>query len=282
MSDLKSSLSLAKQKKIALLTEYDGSLFYGWQYQPEKRTVQKVLADALLELTGEEQIQLVGCSRTDAGVHARGHVSHFTTFSRIPEDRWPLALNRILPSDVSVREAVITTKAFHARRHACGKIYSYQIFNDRIRPAINRQYLTHVPGKFDLDAMMQAVPYLIGRHDFRAFCDTGSSAVTTVRTIKKIRLLTKGPYIRFYFQGDGFLYHMVRIMVGTLLAVAQNKLEAATVEQIIQTKDRRLAGKTMPPEGLCLEHVIYEPALFSKWREPVSEEGELDVQYEME
>ncbi|NLM76700.1 MAG: tRNA pseudouridine(38-40) synthase TruA [Ruminococcaceae bacterium] len=270
------------RRKIAILVEYDGSAFSGWQYQPRERTVQKTLTEALMQLTGDTELSLIGCSRTDTGVHARGHVSHFLTSSPIPDDRWPLALNRILPEDISVHQARTVPDCFHARFGTCSKRYSYSIWNHRVRPALKRHRCSHVPGALDIRAMAAALPYMLGKRDYRAFQDAGSEAKTTVRTIQRVRLLVSGPEISFFIQGDGFLYHMVRIMVGTLLAVAQNKLTAASIGDIILAGDRRLAGKTMPPQGLCLEIVLYEPAIFDTCQEPAAREGEIDVQYALE
>jgi len=268
-------------KNLALLTEYDGSAFSGWQIQSHQRTVQAVLRDAIRRLTREEP-RLVGCSRTDAGVHAKGHVSSFHTSSRIPTDRWPLALNSVLPPDISVQAAAVVPDDFNARRDARGKIYSYSIYRPAARPAILRRTCSHVPGRLDLDAMAAALPLLLGRHDFRAFCDAGSPALTTTRTIQALRLLTRGPMLTLYVQGNGFLYHMIRVLAGTLLAVAAGKLTGEEITAIMESGDRRRAGKTMPPEGLCLEHVLYQPAVFGSWRDPVKEEGEWDVHVALE
>lgn len=270
------------RKRLALLAEYDGSAFHGWQIQSAHRTVQQVLRKALIQLTGDNDLNLVGCSRTDAGVHARGHVSSFTTASRIPLERWPLALNSVLPDDVCVKSAVAVSDDFHARYAAVGKIYSYQIWNHAIRPVIDRRRICHVPGQLDLALMANALPRLIGHQDYRAFCDAGSPSRTTLRTVQWIRLSALGPEIRLLFRGDGFLYHMVRIMTGTILAVGQGKITADQIETILQSGDRRRAGKTMPPEGLCLEHVFYQPELFGAWHEPAQREGETDVQCALE
>lgn len=270
------------KKRLALLAEYDGSAFHGWQIQSSHRTVQQVLLQALIQLTSDAGLNLAGCSRTDAGVHARGHVSSFATASRIPLDRWPLALNSILPGDVCIKAAVAVPDDFHARHAAVGKIYSYQIWNHAIRPAIDRRRICHVPGRLDLALMAEALPRLIGQKDYRAFCDAGSPARTTLRTVQWIRLSVLGPKVRLLFRGDAFLYHMVRIMAGTILAVGQGKITVDQIETILQSGDRRLAGKTMPPEGLCLEHVFYQPELFGAWHEPAQREGETDVQCALE
>jgi tRNA pseudouridine38-40 synthase len=261
------------------LTEYDGHAFCGWQTQAAGRTVQQVLRDALIRLTGEAGLLLTGCSRTDAGVHARGHVSHLATASRIPVERFPLALNSVLPPDIAVRAAVCVPDGFNARFDAVNKTYSYRIWHHAARPALDRHRLCHVPGPLDLDALADALPLLIGRHDFAAFKDARGSSKTSVRTLCRICLQKRGPRLTFYFQGDGFLYHMVRILTGTLLAVAQGKMFPAQVAALFTDPDRLQAGKTMPPQGLCLEHVTYEPALFADWSGPDLREGDLDVRW---
>lgn len=270
-----------KKRGVALLSEYSGQDFFGWQIQPSGRTVQHEIQSALIRLTGESSVKLIGCSRTDSGVHARGHVSHFQTQSRIPVDRFPLAINRYLPPDISVRQAAEVSLSFHARYDAQEKVYCYQIWNHPVRPALERQYLAHVPGSIDLEAMRKAIPYFIGEHDFLAFSDAGGTTKTTCREIRKIRLVVEGPHLSLFIYGNAFLYHMVRIIVGTLLAVAQRKKEPDIIPFIIQSRDRRKAGKTMPPGGLCLEHVFYEPPLFGPWPEIKTGECDLDVQYTM-
>lgn len=269
-------------RRLALLTEYDGSAFCGWQIQAGQRTVQQVLRDALIRLTGEQDLQLAGCSRTDAGVHARGHVSHFQTASRIPADRLHLALNSILPPDVTVRAACAVPADFHARFAARAKTYTYRIVNQPCRPAVGRAQLCHVPGRLDLEAMALALPALIGRQDFRAFRDAGGSNRTTIRTVQLVRLSVREPLITLTIRGDGFLYHMVRIIMGTLLAVGQGKIAAGQVAAILEAGDRSAAGKTMPPQGLCLEQVRYDPPLFADLVGLLEREGAGDVQFTLE
>ncbi len=263
----------SSRRHIALLTEYDGTAFNGWQAQARGRTVQQTLQQALCELTGEDSIQLTGSSRTDAGVHACGHVSHFRTGSRIPVEKLHLALNSRLPDDVAVRAACAVAPDFHAQYHAIGKIYSYRIWNSASRPAYGRQQVCHVPGRLDPELMRRAAPALIGRHDFQAFMDVGSCDRNPIRTLQSLTIQTDGPLIVLRVQGDGFLYHMVRIIAGTLLLAAQGKLAPEDLPAILRRGDRTQAGKTMPPQGLCLEQVLYDPPLFAEYFPPVAEEG---------
>ncbi len=261
------------RRHIALLTEYDGSHFCGWQTQANGRTVQETIEKVLGKLSGTDKVHLRGCSRTDSGVHARGHVSHFKTTISIPAERLPLAMNSLLPDDVSVLSAVDVSEDFHAQYHAQAKIYSYQIWNHPIRPAIDRLRVSHVPGPLDLDQIKLAIPHLIGRHDFSALMDTGSCDRDPTRTLKDIQIQVDGPLIILQYCGDGFLYHMVRILTGTLIAVGQGKIAIGDLPGLIRRGDRRLMGKTMPPQGLYLERVIYEPPLFESWFEEQSTKG---------
>jgi tRNA pseudouridine38-40 synthase len=250
-------------RKIALLTEYDGSAFNGWQAQAKGRTVQQTMEQALRELTGEDHPVLIGSSRTDAGVHARGHVSHFKTGSRIPCDRLPLAMNSVLPPDISVLAACQVPPEFHAQHQATGKIYTYRYWPQKCRPALDRRQTCHVTGPFDLAAMREALPCLAGRHDFTAFMDTGSCERQPVRNLQKLELTEDGTEVVLTVCGDGFLYHMVRIIAGTLLLVAQRKIQPGSLTAILNGRDRKAAGKTMPAQGLCLEQVFYDPPLFT-------------------
>ncbi len=247
-------------RSIALLTEYDGTRFIGWQSQREGRTVQGVLESALCALF-EQPVRLAGCSRTDGGVHALGHVSHFHAAGTIPTDRIPLALNASLPDDISVRMAVDVPAEFHSRFDARAKRYSYRIWNARTRPAIARLTSCHEPRPLDLDAMRLAAAHLLGRHDFTSFKAAGSStAKTTVRTMYDIQVMNhpSDPSITITVTGDGFLYNMVRILSGTLLYAGLGRIRPESVPDILAGRDRLKAGKTMPARGLTLEAVYYE------------------------
>ncbi len=243
-------------RRYALLTEYDGTAFQGWQIQPRVRTVQQTLQDALSQLTGHP-VQLNGCSRTDAGVHARGHVSHFEAALSIPADRLPLALNPLLPSDLAVHAACLVDSAFHARFSAVGKRYTYTYWHHPVRPVINRSAVSHITGPLDLAAMNQSLGCFIGERDFSALMDQNGSTVQPIRRIDRLTLDPEGILIRMTVEGSGFLYHMVRILAGTLLAVGQGKIKPAQLPELLRQGDRRQMGKTMPASGLCLESVFY-------------------------
>jgi len=271
-----------QQRHLALLTEYDGSAFNGWQSQAIGRTVQQTLQQAISQLTGEQNLQLTGSSRTDSGVHARGHVSHFQTVCGIPTAKFALALNSRLPDDVSVLAACEVESDFHARYHALHKIYTYRIWNHPCRPAIDRLRVAHVPGRLDHDLMLKAIPYLVGQHNFQAFCDTGSCVRNPVRTLQNLKLDIQGPLLIIMVQGDGFLYHMVRILAGTLVAAAQGKIELEALPALLSAGDRTQNGKTMPAQGLCLERVFYDPPLFDDYYNQMAKAGNVNEQLEME
>lgn len=249
--------------RIALLTEFDGTDFVGFQRQNNGRSVQQALEKALTKLYGCP-ILIYGCSRTDAGVHARAHVSHADVPFMIPSEKLPLAMNSLLPDDVCVLAAKLVPEEFHARFSSKGKEYVYRIWNSSIRPAIDRRNVAHVPGRLDLEAMKTAARALEGRHDFSAFCTQTDKYVNPVRKMDMIRVDTyaDSPLIEITVKGKSFLYNMVRILAGTIVYAGQGKLDPADMDGILSGQDRKLAGKTMPARGLTLEKVFYEPDPF--------------------
>jgi tRNA pseudouridine38-40 synthase len=250
-------------RRLALLLEYDGRKFCGFQRQPGLRTVQQTVETALRQLSGDENLTVVGSSRTDQGVHARGLVCHLDAALPIPPERLPLALNSLLPEDVALLAAREVAPTFHARHDAVGKIYSYRFYVSRTRPVTARHTAAHVPQPVDLEAMRQAADALCGTHDFLALMDQNNNPrPCTVRTIESITLEQTGTLLTMTVCGSGFLYHMVRILAGTLLAAGQGKIQPAEIESLLKSGNRRLAGKTMPPQGLCLEAVRYPEPLF--------------------
>lgn len=252
------------RRRLALLVEYDGRDFHGYQSQGELRTVQKTLTDHLSVLAGETDLEIFASSRTDQGVHARGLVCHVDTACAVPVDRLALAMNSRLPEDLTLVDAVEVAPNFHARHDAIGKIYTYRYYLASSRPAIARTQSAHIFGPVDLAAMTAAIPFLVGTHDFHAFMDANNNPRhSTIRTLERLDLQQTGPLLTLTVQGNGFLYHMVRILAGTLLYVGQHRIKPEDLPAILKSRDRRLAGKTMPPQGLCLEKVFYPHALFS-------------------
>jgi len=243
--------------KILLTVAYDGTNYAGWQRQDNALSVQQSLEEALEKLLAQP-IKLSAASRTDAGVHALGQKAVFTIeHMPIPLDRFPQALNKFAPDDIVVCEAQQVSDEFNPRFDAKFKTYRYQIYNARLPNPLESRYSAFVPRPLDIEKMQQAAKKFIGTHDFAAFCATGSSAKTTVRTILNCEIKKDGDMIQMLVSGNAFLYNMVRIMAGTLTYVGMGKLEADSIPNIISSKERPQAGKTMPPEGLTLMEIFY-------------------------
>lgn len=248
---------MAKQR-FALLLEYDGTAYAGWQRQANAPSVQGCVEEALSKMC-KEKVTLIGCSRTDAGVHARAHVSHFEADCKVPPEKIPLALGTLLPPDISCLAAAKVGPDFHARFSPCGKQYSYYIWNNRRRSALLNRYTMQEGRSLDLEAMRAAAELIVGEHDFRCFMAAGSSAKTTVRTVYKLDITGEsGGLIRICIAGNGFLYNMVRIIAGTLVYVGLGKLSREDVARMMAEGKRPLAGKTLAPQGLFLDAVFYK------------------------
>ncbi len=246
-------------RNIKLTVAYDGTNYHGFQEQRGTglSTVQEELEACLERLTGR-RTQIIGAGRTDSGVHARGQVVNFDAAGwPIPVQRIPLALNGILPGDITVTETAEVSRDFHARFSARAKTYRYSIWNDRIPSPFHRLYSTFVPVPLDDGAMAAAAALLTGCHDFKCFQATGSTVRDTVREIYSAEVGREGPMLHFVFRGSGFLYNMVRIMAGTLVQVGMGKAEPEMVSKALESGVRVMAGPTLPPQGLCLESVEY-------------------------
>jgi len=254
-------------RNIRLTISYDGTAYSGYQIQPGVPTVQAALIEAIRSITGETAA-VHGSGRTDAGVHARAQVVNFETASRLPIERWCLALNGKLPFDIRVWKAEEMPLDFHARRSAKRKTYCYTINANRYPDPLARHMEIHHPAALDVDAMREAMRYLVGEHDFTSFCSVRAESESKVRTLFEARLeretvpgMETAPgagRIRLFFTGNGFLYNMVRIMAGTLMAVGEGKLRASDVPGILEAKDRGAAGPTAQAHGLCLWSVEYD------------------------
>ncbi|MBP5179695.1 MAG: tRNA pseudouridine(38-40) synthase TruA [Clostridiales bacterium] len=246
---------------IALVIEFDGTDFVGWQYQENGRSVQEQIQKALSTLYKEE-IKVTGSSRTDAGVHARGLVCSAKVPFIIPEDKLPFACNALLPEDVAVVKAYKVSEDFNARFDNKGKRYIYRIYNSPFKSPLRRRYSHLVTGTLDVEAMKKAAPFFEGEHDFAAFCAAGGSQNTTVRRLTKVEVHDpdENGIIEIEVVGEAFLYNMVRIIAGTLLYVGQGKIAVDDIPSVIDSCDRERAGKTLPPEGLTLEEVFYDYA----------------------
>ena len=244
-------------RNIKLTIEYDGKEFNGWQKQPKKLNIQGTIEKALQEITGEE-IELNASGRTDAGVHAIGQVANFKTNSSIPIEKFPIAINTKLKKAIRIIDAEEEEERFHSRLSCKRKTYRYIINNNEISSAIYRNLECHIPQKLDIDKMKCAIEFFKGEHDFKAFKASGTSSKSSVRTIYKAEIYEQNNN-RLWIEltGNGFLYNMVRIIVGTLVEVGLGKIEPDAIPKIIQEGKRENAGKTLPPNGLYLLKVEY-------------------------
>lgn len=243
-------------KNIKLTIAYDGTKYSGWQRQNNARTVQGAIEKALKKIMKKE-ITIHGSGRTDAGVHALEQIASFKADFTMPVDRIPIALNSIIPQDIVIKKAEDVDMNFHARYSAKGKKYIYKIYNDKIRNPIYINYSYFIHRNIDLNKLIEASKYFIGEHDFKGFMTSGGNVKTTFRTIYNISIYTEGNFIVLEYDGNGFLYNMVRIITGTLLDVSYNKIDIKNLEDIIKSGNRKKAGHRAPAQGLYLAEVYY-------------------------
>ena len=243
--------------RIMLTLRYDGTAYHGWQVQPNGVTVQQTLQDAIEAVTGVRS-GVIGCSRTDAGVHADMFCCTFDTHSPLRGDKLCCALNYHLPRDVSVYAAAEVAEDFHPRYMAGGKRYVYRIWNGPQRHPMWEPYAIHQRKALDVDLLNRAAADFVGTHDFAAFCGADSDLQgDSIRTIRSCTVTRQGELVLFAVEGDGFLYNMVRIMVGTLLEIAAGRMTPDCIPAILDSGDRTQAGPTAPAKALCLEQVFY-------------------------
>ena len=243
--------------RMLLTLRYDGTAYHGWQVQPNGVTVQQTLQDAIEAVTGVRS-GVIGCSRTDAGVHADMFCCTFDTDSSLRGDKLCCALNYHLPRDVSVYAAAEVAEDFHPRYMAAGKRYVYRIWNGPQRHPMWEPYAIHQRKELDVDLLNRAAADFVGTHDFAAFCGADSDLQgDTVRTVRSCTVTRRGELVLFAVEGDGFLYNMVRIMVGTLLEIAAGRMPADSIPAVLEGRDRTAAGPTAPAKALCLEQVFY-------------------------
>lgn len=243
-------------RNIKCVVAYDGTNFCGYQRQGQLRTVQAEL-EAAAAIILKENVKIAAAGRTDAGVHARGQVINFRTGRAIPAARIPYAFNSVLPRDIALLEAGEVPDDFHARIWAKKKTYCYRLYCSPFPSPFYRYYACHVPEIPDLKAMEAAARYLIGRHDFTSFRASGSTVKSNTRTVFAAGITVGGETVDFRITADGFLYNMVRIIVGTLLEVGRGKIGPETLASIIAAQERSAAGPTAAPRGLYLERVEY-------------------------
>ncbi len=244
-------------KNIRLTIEYDGKDFNGWQKQPNKLNIQGEIERAIEEITGEK-VDLIASGRTDAGVHALAQMANFKTNSKLPVEKYPIALNTKLKKSIRIQKAEEVEENFHSRYHCKQKTYRYVINNSEQGSSIYRNLEYFIPNKLDVEKMQEAVKYFEGEHDFRAFKASGTSSKSSVRTIYKAKVEKQGDRIVIELTGNGFLYNMVRIIAGTLVDVGLRKIKPDEIPEIIENGERSRAGKTLPPQGLYLVKVEYQ------------------------
>ena len=243
-------------RRIRLIIAYDGTNYCGWQKQPNAITVEEMLGRAVCSLTGEETT-LTGASRTDSGVHALGNVAVFDTEARIAADKVAFALNVRLPEDIRVLKSDEVPCDWHPRKRECVKTYEYRILNTKIEVPTLRLYSHFCYYDLDTEKMQEGASFIMGTHDFTSFCSVKSQALSPVRTVTKAEVRKDGNMIVIHLEGGGFLYNMVRIIAGTLVQVGMGVYPPEHVKEIIEARDRRLAGQTMPARGLTLIGIDY-------------------------
>jgi tRNA pseudouridine38-40 synthase len=246
------------KRNIKLILEYDGTNYHGWQSQAGsgRPTIQDTLEQALKTLA-KEDCKTYSSGRTDAGVHAFGHVVNFLTQNTIPSEAWAPALNHFLPDDIRVLVSAEMPLDFHARYSALGKIYKYRILNRRAPTSLYRNYAWHVNLGLNLKKMRQAASCLVGEHDFSTFRSSGCGAKTPFRTLKKAHIQKSGDFLEIWLEADSFLQYMARNITGTLVEVGLGRFSPDDVERMLKSRDRTLAGRTAPPHGLYLVTVFY-------------------------
>ncbi len=243
-------------KRILLTISYDGTAYHGWQVQPNGITVQQVLQDGLEKLMGIRP-DVTGCSRTDAGVHAREFCCHLDCDDVFPDNAFLLGLNSILPNDISVKACRQVADDFHARYDAKGKMYTYYFYCGLTDPFLSR-YTLRLEQLPDVERINRFCKTVIGKHDFSGFSSSGRTVTDTVRTVQECYFDEYNGKFRFCISADGFLYNMVRILAGTAIDISAGRLDVDCANTVFETKDRSAAGQTLPPIGLFLEKVFYE------------------------
>ena len=243
-------------KRIKLTVTYDGTDYCGWQVQPNGMTVEEILNRELSALTGEE-VKVIGASRTDAGVHAEGNVAVFDTETGIPAERIAYALNCRLPEDIVAVKSEEVPGDWHPRYQCSVKTYEYRILNREMPDPVCRRSTVHISYPLNLGDMRTAAGYLKGEHDFKSFCSPHTEVKDTVRTVHSLEVEKEGDIITVRISGNGFLYNMVRIIVGTLINVGRGACPPEKVKEILEARDRRKAAATAPAKGLVLKYIRY-------------------------
>ncbi len=242
-------------KRVRLIVAYDGTNYHGWQVQKNGITIESELNRCLSELL-QEQIEVIGASRTDAGVHALGNVAVFDTRSRMPAEKISYALNQRLPEDIRIQKSEEVAPDWHPRYCDSRKTYEYRIYRGEFPMPVKRLYSLFTYRSLDVAKMQEAAKYFVGEHDFKSFCQVHAQVDSTIRHVYDVSVYEEGTDVVIRVTGGGFLYNMVRIMAGTLMEVGQGKRKPEEITEVIEAKDREAAGPTAPAHGLML--VKYE------------------------
>ncbi len=244
------------KRKIKLTIAYDGSDYHGWQIQPDHTTVQGIISEALKKLLGYS-VRVVGASRTDAGVHALGQVAAINVDSPIPTGNFVKALNDRLPEDIAVRSAEQVDSSFDVTADVKNKLYRYRIFTGKIRPVLDIRHCWFYPYNLNIEKMNEAAQIFVGKKDFTSFASAADQRESKVRTIFRSDVYREGDYVYYEVEGDGFLYNMVRNIVGTLVEAGKHRIKPEDIQKIIEAEDRSKAGSIAPASGLCLMWLEY-------------------------
>ncbi len=244
-------------RNIKCKVTYEGTRYQGWQRQESSDNTIQGKLEKLISRMCDEKIEIQGSGRTDAGVHALGQIINFHTHSGMEVEVMQTYMNQYLPEDIAVVEIEEVSERFHSRLNAKGKQYSYRVWNSSVPNVFWRRYAHTVEQPLDINAMRRASRYLLGEHDFKSFTSTKKGKKSTVRNIESIEIVQDGDLLTFTFKGNGFLYHMIRILMGTLLEVGMGSRTAESIPQVIAAKDREQAGALVPGKGLVLERVFY-------------------------
>lgn len=245
------------EKNYKMLLAYDGTRYQGWEsHKAGDMTIQGKLVNVIEHLAGAP-VEVIGCGRTDAGVHAKGMVANVKLDVNMNSEEIKSYLNHYLPEDIAVLDVSVASERFHSRYNAVGKTYCYTCYIGSTKPVFDRKYVYALDEKPDVARMCEAAELLVGTHDFASFCANKKKKKSTVRTVDKIAITVDGDYLKFTVHGDGFLHHMVRILVGTLLEVGWGKRSVESMTELLAAEKRAQAGVTAPAQGLCMVSVDY-------------------------
>ncbi|MBQ8823401.1 MAG: tRNA pseudouridine(38-40) synthase TruA [Lachnospiraceae bacterium] len=246
------------KKNYRFTISFDGTRFYGWEHQPSTdMTIQGKIENVLAKMMDVPMVEVIGCGRTDAGVHAKAMIANAFLDTTLNCKEIRDYMNRYLPDDICITDVAEAGDRFHSRYNALGKTYCYTCYAGALKPVFDRKYVYTLDTEPDVEAMRKAAQHLMGTHDYASFCANPRMKKSTVRTVDKIDIEQNGPYITFTYHGNGFLQHMVRILTGTLLEVGMGKRTPDSIAELRDAKDRKLAGATAPACGLCMMQVDY-------------------------